>query len=395
MMETHMAGRYAVIPLLTDAHIHRGTPVIVRADFDVAFLRGRIADSSRIKAVVPTLRALERLGARIRIVAHLGRPRGARDPKLSLAPVGRMLAGILHRRIVFVKDPFTPEALKKYEAAADMLLFENIRFWPGEEKNDRVFAMSLARWGEVYVNEAFAACHRGHASIEALAEILPAYAGLCLESEIKSLGRLMENQKHPFVAVLGGAKIETKLSLIRRFMRDADEVLVGGALANTLLALQGHDVGRSVAEAGARVPRSLLNAKKLHLPPDLLVAPRLADGAQCRVCSPDGVRSREYIVDIGPEAQKEFATSLLRAKTSVWNGPMGFAEVAKFSRGTIAVADAMKKSKGFTVAGGGDTVAALARYGMGKQFSHVSMGGGAMLTFLAGERLPGLEVLRS
>lgn len=394
MMEARMVSRYSALPMLKDALIQKGTPVIVRADFDVALMKGRVVDDSRIKSVVPTLHILERLGARIRIVAHLGRPRGMHDSQLSLAPIGRVLAGILRRRVVFVSDPFTTGALQKYGGAADILLFENIRFWAGEEKNERNFAAFLARWGEIYVNEAFANCHRAHASMNALPNIVPAYVGIHLENEIAALGRLMKSPKHPFVAVLGGAKIETKLPLIKRFVRDADEVLVGGALANTILALQGYSIGKSVAEAHARVPRALLNEKKLRLPSDLLVADRLTDAARCRVCLPDGVRSDEYIVDIGHEARKQFAAVLVRAKTSVWNGPMGFAEVTGFSKGTIAIADAMKKSRGFTVAGGGDTVTALMRYGKVEKFSHVSMGGGAMLAFLAGEKLPGLEALR-
>ncbi|MBI2053363.1 MAG: phosphoglycerate kinase [Candidatus Sungbacteria bacterium] len=355
---------------------------------------GEIADSSRIEGVVPTLRALDRAGARVRIIAHLGRPHGAYDPALSLAPMGRALAKLLDRRVLLVQNPFAAEALAKYKTASDILLFENVRFWPGEEKNSRAFAMGLARWGNLYVNEAFANCHRAHASMSALPAMLPAYAGLHLESEIKALAHLAANPKRPFVAVLGGAKIETKLPLIRRFVRDADEVLIGGALANTLFALRGFGVGKSTAEPQSRVPYTLLHSKKLYLPSDVLAADGLEAGAQCRVTAPDDVKDDEYIVDMGPETCASFAERIARARTVVWNGPMGLAEIEEFSRGTLAIAGAMKNNKGFTVAGGGDTLAALVRHRTDKQFSHLSMGGGAMLAFLAGEKLPGLEALR-
>jgi len=394
MIKTHMIERYGTVPTIKSIRIQKGTSVIVRADFDVPLINGGVADSSRIEAVVPTLRALDRAGARIRIVAHLGRPHGAYDPALSLAPVGRVLARLLDRRVILVQDPFAAEAFKKYEAALDILLFENIRFWPGEEKNSRAFATDIARWGDLYVNESFASCHRAHASVSALPAILPAYAGLHLESEIKALVRLMTNPKRPFVAVLGGAKIETKLPLIRRFVRDADEVLIGGALANTLFALHGFGVGRSTAEPESRVPHALLHSKKLYLPSDVLVADGLEAGAKCRVAAPDDVKDDEYIVDMGPKTCASFAEHIACARTVVWNGPMGLAEREEFSRGTLVIAEAIKNNKGFTVAGGGDTLAALARHHTGKQFSHVSMGGGAMLAFLAGEKLPGIEALK-
>lgn len=380
--------------MMKDAPVGTGTPVIVRADFDVAVMKGRVADDSRIMAVVPTLRELLRRGARIRIVAHMGRPHGAYDPALSMAPVVRMLARILRRRVILIRDPLAAPALEKYGDSPDILLFENIRFWPDEEKNGNTFAKSLARWGEVYINEAFANCHRRHASVSALPALIPAYAGIHLAGEIAALGRLLKNPKRPFVAVLGGAKLETKIPLIRRFVYIADEVLIGGALANTLFALRGFSIGKSIAEPHSKVPRVLLRSKKIVLPADILAADRLGVGARWRVSAFDSVRGDEYITDIGPKARADFASRIARAHTIVWNGPMGLTEIPAFAKGTVAVAGAIRKNKEFTVVGGGDTLAALGRYRTGHGFSHVSMGGGAMLAFLAGEKMPGLEALR-
>ena len=394
MMEPHMAGRYGVISLLKDARIRKGAPVIVRADFDVALFKGGVADSSRIKAVAPTLRALQRLGARVRIIAHLGRPQGVYDAKLSLAPVGRVLARILHRSIVFVEDPFAPGMMKKYNNAEDTLLFENIRFWPGEERNSSAFARWLARWGDLYVNEAFANCHRAHASMVGVPKLMPAFAGIHLADEIAMLERVMKNPKRPLVAVFGGAKIGTKLPLIRRFLRDADYVLVGGALANTLFVAAGKSIGKSLAEQEKKDLRLLLKNKKLMLPSDIVVTRAPKSGMALGVRTVDTIGADEYIVDIGPATRKSFAAVINEAKTVVWNGPMGRAEVMVCAKGTVAIAKAIQEASGFSMVGGGDTIAALKRTRMLKGFGHVSTGGGAMLEFLSGKKLPAIEALK-
>ncbi len=380
---------------LEDAPITKGMPVLVRADCDVAITKGKIQDDFRINAFLPALRLLARRGARIRIIAHRGRPGGKSDLQMSLAPVGRFLASILGRRVRFISDPLSESVLKKYCESDDILLFENLRFWPGEENNNPTFARAIARWGEMYVNEAFADCHRLHASIVALPRLLPSYAGPYLVAEIAALKQVMEHPARPLIAVFGGAKSETKFPLIRRFLRDADKVLVGGALANALFAAQGKNVGKSSAGKVSGSARALITNKNLALPSDVLAADALGRDAIWRVRSSDSVNTGEYIADIGPASRKMFTKIIGDAKTIVWNGPMGYAEVPAFARGTKAIADAMRKSAGLTVVGGGDTIAFLSRRHLTRGFSHLSTGGGAMLAFLSGEKLPGIEALNN
>lgn len=381
------------IRILREAKIRRGMSVLVRADFDVPVAGDRVRDDARIRAALPTIRSIVAEGARVRIIAHRARPGGRPSPAYSLAPVGRALAAILGRRVVLVKNPFASGALETYGGEDSVLLFENIRFWPGEEKNDRAFASSLARWGEAYVNEAFAVCHRAHASVALLPRVIPAFAGLHLMKEITALDRARAAAERPFVAVLGGAKLETKLPLFRRFMRQADIVLVGGALANTLLAARGQEIGQSVVEI-VSLSRALVRAPKLCLPTDAVVSENLTGRRPIRARKITEIRSDEYIVDIGPATRRMFARAIRRAKIVVWNGPLGLTEVPAFATGTAAIADAIARNRGFTVVGGGDTLAAVSGLVGEKTFSHVSMGGGAMLAYLAGERLPGIEALK-
>lgn len=380
--------------LLEDTPITKGTRVIVRADLDVGVKNGKIADDFRLRAALPTLRYLLRRGAHIRMIGYLGRPQGKRDETLTLGPVARRLHALLGRKVVLVRDPFGQEAMRQYGQSPDILLFENIRFWHEEISNDSSFARRIARWGDCYVNDAFANSHRREASLVAVPKLLPSYAGLRLAAEMAALARVMEHPARPMVAVLGGAKIETKLPLLRRFLRDADRVLVGGALANTLFAAQGKNIGKSLAEEVSGNARLILQNKKLVLPSDVLTAPALRTGSPRRVRTVDDVRADEYIADIGPASRTLFAGIISDAKTIVWNGPMGYAEVSAFAGGTAAVADALRVSRGFTVVGGGDTLAVLARHHGTDGFSHVSTGGGAMLAVLAGKKLPGLEALK-
>ena len=384
------------VPSLDQVHIKTGMRVMVRADTDVVIVDGKVPDASRIQAMIPTLRMLGHAGARIRIIGHLGRPQDRGKQRLSLAPVGRLLATLLRREVILIEDPFCEETRQRYGDTADMLLFENIRFWPGEEKNSLAFAKSLARWGDIYINEAFANCHRAHASMVGLPRLLPAYAGLHLAEEMSVLKRIMENPARPFVVVFGGAKVETKIPLIKRFLHEADHVLVGGVLANTLFVSAGKSIGRSLAEkAIANDAAPLIRNKKLVLPIDVLAASGLQANASYQVHVPDEVRADEYIVDIGVATVKLYSAVIGRAKTIIWNGPVGFAEIPAFAKGTIAVARAMHKSKGFTVVGGGDTLAALVRYRLMRGFSHISTGGGAMLEFLSGVTLPAIKALEN
>lgn len=392
------------LQLLSEASIKKGTRVIVRADLDVGMnpvlalkrgaKNGKIADDFRLRAGLPTLRYLLQRGARVRIIGYLGRPQGKRDEKLTLEPIGRRLQVLLGQKVVLLRDPFRWETMHRYGQSPEILLFENIRFWPEEISNSPSHARRIARWGDCFVNDAFANSHRREASLIALPGILPSYAGLRLSQEIAALEKVMVHPKHPFVAILGGAKLETKLPLIRRFLRDADAVLIGGALANTLFALMGKKVGKSAADAQGRGTFGFLRSKKLYLPSDVVVAKALAAGAPSAIRPVEEVRADEYIVDISPLSQRRFASLLYSARTVVWNGPLGFAEAPEFAKGTIAIAKAMRKVRGFTVVGGGDTIAALSRYKLLKGFDHISTGGGAMLEFLAGKKLPAVEALK-
>ncbi|MEK7541384.1 MAG: phosphoglycerate kinase [Patescibacteria group bacterium] len=378
-----------LLPLLKDAPWRPGLHVLVRADFDVAMDGSAVADASRIEAALPTIRFLLARKVKVRLLAHRGRPGGMKHEELSLAPVAQLLSRVLGCPVPFVSDP-----LHGSLPDADIVLFENLRFWPGEEHNDPAFAEALAAHGEAYVNEAFAACHRAHASLVPLARLLPAYAGLHLAEEVVALERVLERPPRPLVAGVGGVKMETKLPLIRRFLGDADRVIVGGAIANTLFALQGGSVGRSMVDTAGAADISFLRDAKLFLPFDVVAVDRLAPGAAAAVRARGEVKADEYIADIGPKSREVFSGLLRGAKTVVWNGPMGYAEAPEFAEGTIAVARAIQKTGAFTIVGGGDTVAALRRHDVLAGFSHVSTGGGAMLEFLSGKKLPGLEVFR-
>lgn len=378
------------LPSLDDVGIAPGTRVLLRADFDAGIRHGRIADAWRIERVLPAIRLLLQKKARLRLLAHMGRPGGRRQPAFTLAPVARFLSRALERPVPLVADPFGDG----WDRDADIVLFENLRFWPGEEANDPSFAAALARHGGAYVNEAFAVCHRPHASVATLPTLLPACAGPHLTAEVGALEHLFADPARPLIAVFGGAKIETKLPLIRRFLAHADRVLVGGALANAVFALQGHAVGKSVTDAAGVRDLSFVRDPKLVLPSDIMTVPRLASDAGPAVRTIGDVRPDEYIADIGPGSAARFSRLLADAATIVWNGPMGYAEVPAFAGGTIAVAHAMQRSGAFTVVGGGDTLATLGGRGLLHGFSHVSAGGGAMLAFLAGEPLPGLQALQ-
>lgn len=344
---------------LQEAPIKKGTRVIVRADLDVGVRNGKIVDDLRILAGLPTIRYLLRRGAGICIAGYLGRPHGKRDKKLTLRPVARQLGKMLKQKIVFLPDPFNKRSILKYRDSSSIIFFENIRFWPEEAENSVFFARRLAEWGHVYVNDAFANSHRREASVVALAALLPSYAGLRLAKEVSVLERILNNPLRPLVVVIGGTKLETKLPIVRRFLKGADKILVGGVIANEFLRKR---------------PRK--GDKKIILPRDGL---------------DNGHGGFE---DIGPETIRLFVSLLRQARTVVWNGPLGHAEIPEFAEGTKAVARALARSNAFTVVGGGDTIAILRKYRLLRSFDHVSTGGGAMLEFLAGKKLPGIEALK-
>ena len=373
----------------------KGRRVLIRADFDVPLKNGFPENIFRIKENLPTIRYILKNCGLVRIVAHLGRPKGKVISSFSMKKIAKRLQNLLGRKVIFISDPFNKKVFKKYNFSQDIILFENIRFWPKEESNDISFAKKLALWGDIYVNEAFAASHRNHASVASLPKILPAYAGFNLEQEIAVLGRLLKNPKRPLIAILGGAKLETKMPLIEKFLQSADKILVAGALANTIHYLKGLEIGKSTADRSFKINLKIFENKKIFLPSDVLVADKIRVGAKISISEAAKINKNDYIVDIGPESVKQFCRLLKGAKTIVWNGSLGFTEIPEFSKGTISLAGALRKNKAFKVVGGGDTIAVLRKHNLLKEFNHVSTGGGAMLEFLAGEKLPGIEILKN
>lgn len=374
----------------------------MRVDYNVPLDdHGDVADATRIVATLPTLRYLLERGATPVLMSHLGRPGGKADPDLSLAPVAPVLERELGRQVRFVGMPDTDAAREavRRKGAASVLLTENLRFHPGETSGDPEFARRVARLGDLYVNDAFGASHREHASITAVAgQLRPAVMGLLVEREVEMLGRLRDAPAAPYVTVFGGAKISDKIGLIRRCLQQADTVLVGGGMANTLLRAEGREMGRSLVEASALdEARRVLEADgSLVLPVDLVVAAEPDEPETARVVAADAVPEDLMALDVGPETRRRFGDAVESAKTVFWNGPLGYFEEPRFRKGTDALAGAVARATGrgaFTVVGGGDSARAVRAAGVLDRISHVSTGGGASLRFLAEGTLPGLEAL--
>lgn len=375
-----------------------GHKVLVRLDLNVPISGGRVGDDTRIRAAVPTLEALLERNAALILCSHLGRPKGKRDKQLSLEPVAQRLTQLINRPVRFVDDCVGPRVR---QAAADLqpgqlLLLENTRFHPEEKANDPDFARQLAELAEAYVNDAFGSAHRAHASTEGVAHHLPSAAGLLIEKELKFLRGELQDPERPYLAVLGGAKISDKIGVIGTLLQRADELLIGGGLANTFLAARGYDLADSLVESDALAEAKQLleqGSDKLRLPVDLAVADRFEESAERRVVPADQVPQGWQALDIGPRTVQQYCLKLVAASTVVWNGPMGVFEMSRFAGGTFAIAQAIASSVDLSVAGGGDTLAAVQAAGLTGKFSHLSTGGGASLAVLEGKPLPGLEML--
>lgn len=390
---------------LDDAAV-TGKRVLVRVDLNVPMADGKVADSTRIKEVAPTITELADKGGKVVLLSHLNRPKGP-DPKDSLRPVAAEVARIVKRPVAFAEDCVGPKAQDAVAAMknGDILCLENTRFHPEEEKNDKAFAKQLAALGDIYVEEAFSAAHRAHASITGIVTEgkLPAYPGRAMKAELDALAKAFETPEHPVAAIVGGAKISTKLDLLGHLLSKVEALIIGGGMANTFLAAQGKPIGKSLTEndlipqARDILAKAAALKREIVLPVDAVVAQKLAAHVPTRVVRVDAVGPADMILDIGPRSVEHVVSVLARAKTLVWNGPFGAFEVEPFDNGTSAVAEAVaeltKAKKLISFAGGGDTVAALNVAGVMGRLTHVSTAGGAFLESLEGKTLPGVAVL--
>ena len=379
-----------------------GKKVLVRVDFNVPLADGRVSDDTRIKAHLPTLTALRDAGAKIALVSHLGRPKGTVNLKYTLEPVGEELAKLTGWPVRFVSDCIGE---KVDEAVADwkdgeVLLLENVRFHPEEEKNDMEFAKKLVKNFDVFVMDAFSAAHRAHASTRAAAELIPSFSGKLIDREITMLSAARDEPKKPFVLILGGAKVSDKIAVVENMLKKADTILIGGGMAFTFLKAQGLEIGKSLCEtekldfAAKMLEEAKALGVKILLPVDAVVAPEFKADAPAKAVKADAIPQDEMGLDIGPETAELFAKEILAAKTVLWNGPMGVFEIPAFAKGTEAVAKALADATAngaLTVVGGGDSAAAIALFKMEDKVSHVSTGGGASLEFFEGKSLPGIE----
>jgi phosphoglycerate kinase len=377
----------------------KGKKVLVRVDFNVPIKDGKVGDDTRIRAALPTIDYLLKKGAAVILCSHLGRPKGGPDPKYTMKPVGEYLSGLMKKPVAFADDCVGPaaEAAAKALKPGEVLLLENTRFHPEEEKNDLDLAKKMASLADIFVNDAFGTAHRAHSSTEGVTHFLPSVAGFLLEKEIKYLGQAIAEPKRPFVAILGGSKISDKIGVIKNLLTKADVILIGGGMANTFFKAQGYPVADSLVEDEAlETAKELLanGGTKLRLPVDVTIADKFDAEAAFKVMDmapiPDGWR----ILDIGPKTMEAYAKALKGSGTVVWNGPMGVFEFPNFAKGTYAVAKAVAESGAVSIIGGGDSVAAIQESGLADKITHISTGGGASLEMLEGLVLPGLAALQ-
>ncbi|NPV42693.1 MAG: phosphoglycerate kinase [Firmicutes bacterium] len=382
----------------------KGKKVLVRVDFNVPLdEKGNITDDTRIRAALPTINYLIEQGAIVILVSHLGRPKGKVQERLRMDPIAQRLAELLDKEVIKTDDCIGDEPKRAIEdmREGDVLLLENVRFYPGEEANDPEFSKQLAELADVYVNDAFGTAHRAHASTVGVTEFLPAVSGFLMKKELEYLGNALENPERPFVSILGGAKVSDKIGVIKNLLTKVDYLLIGGGMAFTFLKAKGLEIGRSLLEedklslAGELIKEAEDKGVKLLLPVDVVVTPELKPDTPYKMVKVEEIPPDWMGVDIGEETVKEFSDIIKQAKTAVWNGPMGVFEIEPFAAGTKGIASALAESGAVTIIGGGDSAAAVEQLGYADKMTHISTGGGASLEFLEGRELPGVKALNN
>lgn len=372
--------------------------VLMRVDFNVPMQNGKVTDDKRIRAALPTIKYILEQNASLILMSHLGRPKSASDSEFSLRAASETLSSLLETPVQMAPDCIGDEVEKMAKALKpkEVLMLENTRYHPEEEKNDLDFAKKLASLGEVYVNDAFGSAHRAHASTEGVARFLPAVSGFLMEQELEYLGRAVANPEHPYIAILGGAKISDKILVVETLLAKCDKLIIGGGMANTFLSAQGLNMQDSLVEKESiETAKSILSksADKLILPVDAVIADKFDADANSQIVDVDKIPAGWRMLDIGPKTIELYKQALKDAKLIVWNGPVGVFEMPKFAEGTFALAKMLAESKAITVIGGGDSASAVKKAGVAKQMTHVSTGGGASLEFLEGKELPGVAAL--
>jgi phosphoglycerate kinase len=376
----------------------KGKRVLMRVDFNVPMADGKVTDDKRIKASLPTIQYVLEQGASVILMSHLGRPKGGPDPEFSLRAASEVLSSLLGRPVKMAPDCVGAEVEKmaKELKPGEVLMLENTRFHAGEEKNDLELAKQMAALGEVYVNDAFGSAHRAHSSTEGVARFLPAVSGFLMEQELEYLGRAVANPEHPYIAILGGAKISDKILVVETLLSKCDKLIIGGGMANTFLAAKGLNMQDSlVEEASIETAKTILakHSKKLILPIDAVIGDKFDAEANTQTVDVNKIPAGWRMMDVGPKTLELYKAELSGAKLIVWNGPVGVFEMPKFAEGTFALARLLAESKAITVIGGGDSASAVKKAGVAKQMTHVSTGGGASLEFLEGKELPGVAAL--
>jgi phosphoglycerate kinase len=379
-----------------------GKRVFCRVDFNVPMQDGKITDETRIRAAIPTIQYLVDQGAKVILASHLGRPKGKVVEEMRLTPVAKRLGELLEKDVQKADEAYG-EAVKAQIAglnAGDVLLLENVRFYPGEEKNDSELAKSFAELADIYVNDAFGAAHRAHASTEGIAHYLPAVSGFLMEKELEVLGKALLNPERPFTAIIGGAKVKDKIGVIENLLEKVDNLIIGGGLAYTFIKAQGHEIGKSLLEADkidlakSFIDKAKEKGVKFYIPVDAIVADDFSADANSKVVSIGEIPADWEALDIGPKTAEIYRDVIQKSKLVIWNGPMGVFEIDKFAGGTKAVAEALAESEGtYSVIGGGDSAAAVEKFNLADKMSHISTGGGASLEFMEGKVLPGVVAL--